>query len=193
MRCLYHLAEADNLSSILKHGLLSTERLLALTNFTEAERSSFLRQQRRTSHHLAQGVMIRDQGPMPPAALALALEDGMDPGDWYALLNSFVFFWPDRDRMERQRRACGTRRQIIMTFDAATLFTAFAARAFLSPINSGNARRKPARRGRSTIVPYEHWIKAGWPTRVRSHPPAEVLFSCTIPAQAPYLINVSEA
>jgi hypothetical protein len=189
---LYHLADADNVPSILEHGLHSTERLLGLTGMAETERAAFLRCQRRDSLRLAEGVTIRDQRPMPPSALAPALDDGLEPGDWYALLNSYVFLWPDRERMDRQRRACGDRAQAILTFDAVALFDHFGAQAFLSPINSGNARRKPARRGRATLVPYATWLQDGWPTRRRSYSPAEVLFGCVLPAQAPYLIDIAE-
>ena len=59
--------------------------------------------------------MIRDQRPMPPAALAPALDDGLLPSDWYALLNGFVFLWPDRERMNRQRRAYASRPQLVLT------------------------------------------------------------------------------
>jgi hypothetical protein len=190
---LYHLAYADNVPSILKHGLLSTERLLGLTGMAEIERTAFLRRQRRDSLRLAEGVTIRDQRPMPPSALAQALDDGLAPGDWYALLNSYVFLWPDRERMDRQRGACGNRPQIILTFDAVALFDHFGTQAFLSPINCGNARRKPARRGRDTLIPYATWLQEGWPTRQRSHPPAEVLFGCVLPVQAPYLIGIADA
>ena len=189
---LYHLADADNVPSILEHGLLSTERLLGLTGMAETERAAILRRQRRDSLRLADGVTIRDQRPMPPSALARVLDDGLEPGDWYALLNSYVFLWPDRERMDRQRRACD-RAQVILSFDAVALFDHFGAQAFLSPINSGNARRKPARRGRDTLVPYTTWLQDGWPTRRRSHSPAEVLFGCVLPAQAPYLIDIAEA
>ena len=190
---LYHLAEESNVPSILRHGLLSTERLLQLAGMAEADRTAFLRQQRPKGIQLADGVTIRDQSPMPPSALAPALDDGMRPGDWYALLNSFVFLWPDRDRMERQRRACGDRPQVILTFDATALLAQFGTESFLSPINSGNARRRPARRGDSTLVPYATWRVAGWPARPRSHPPAEVLFRCRIPVEAPYLLDIRSA
>jgi hypothetical protein len=137
-------------------------------------------------------VLIRDQRPMPPAALAGALEDGLEPADWYALLNGHVFLWPDRERVDRLRQACGGRPQTLITFDAATLFERFGADALLSPINSGNARRKPAARGRDTLVPYEIWLRKGWPTGQRARPPAEVLFRCRIPVQAPYLIEITD-
>ncbi len=187
---LYHLAEAANLPSILKHGLLSTERLLELAGMSKSARKEFVWRHRPANVTVAEGITVRDQRPMPPTALASALDDGLEPGDWYALLNSFVFLWPNQERMERQRSACGDRPQAVLTFDAQALFDQFGDRAFLSPINSGNARRRPARRGRDTLMPYAAWAELGWPNRVRSHAPAEVLFACPIPAQKPYLISI---
>lgn len=189
---LYHLADADNVPSILKHGLLSTERLLGLIGMAETERAMVLRRQRQDSLRLADGATIRDQRPMPPSALSQALDGGLEPGDWYALLNSYVFLWPDWERMVRRRRACCDRAQRVLTFDAPTLFDQFGTHAFLSPIDSGNAQRKPARRDRDTLVPYAAWLHEGWPTRQRSHPPAEILFGCVLPAQPPYQIDIAE-
>jgi hypothetical protein len=189
---LYHLAEADNLASILEHGLMSTERLVRLAELSEPEGTALLRTHRADNVRLSGDVVIRDQRPMPPAALARALEDGLQPADWYALLNGFVFLWPDRERMDRQRRACGSRPQVVLTFDRAALLDRFQAEAFVSPINSGNARRKPARRGRDTFLSYTAWRRQGWPTGRRGRPPAEFLFGCAIPTHAPYLIDVAK-
>lgn len=190
---LYHLAEADSLASILQHGLMSTERLLDLLGMDERERKEFLRRHRPVNIRLSKGVMIRDQRPMPPAALAPALHDGLVPSDWYALLNGFVFLWPDGERMNRQRRAYASRPQLVLTFDAAALLNRFSADAFVSPINSGNARRRAARRGRDTFVPYMRWLREGWPSGQIRRPPAELLLRCTVPAKAPYLIDISKA
>ena len=187
---LYHLAEADNLASILEHGLMSTERLLNLVRIREPERTTVLRSYRPDCVHLSESIVIRDQRPMPPAALARALEDGLEPADWYALLNGHVFLWPDRERMERQRRACGNRPQALITFDGAALLERFGAEAFVSPINSGNARRKPAQRGRDSLVPFQVWQREGWPTGRRTRPPAEILFRCVLPVRRPHLIEI---
>ncbi|MEA1672834.1 DUF7002 family protein [Nitrospirillum sp. BR 11163] len=187
---LYHLAEEHNLPSIMAHGLLSTERLLDLAGITGAAHTAVLRNHRPDAMQLSANILVRDQRPMPPAALAKALDDGLTTSDWYALLNSFVFLWPDRDRLERQRIACGPRPQVILVFDGAALFDAFGDQALLSPINSGNARRRPARRGKDTFVPYSRWLRQGWPTGQRTRPPAEVLFGCGIPVQPPYLLNI---
>lgn len=187
---VYHLAEASNLPSILEHGLLSTRRLFDLARISEKERPERLRSHRKENEQLSQSILIRDQKPMPPSALEKALEDGLTPGDWYALLNDFVFFWFDESRMERQRHACGDRPQVLLTFDASTLLEKFGPDAFVSPINSGNARRKPARRGLNTLMPYGTWLANGWPSGTRHRPPAELLFRSTIPVQAPYLVEM---
>jgi hypothetical protein len=190
---LYHLAEADNLPSILNHGLMSTEQLVRLAGISEPASTALLRAHRPDNVRLHMGVMIRDQRPMPPAALAGALEDGLAPADWYALLNGFVFLWPNRERMDRQRRACGSRPQVVLTLDSTTLLEQFQTEAFVSPINSGNARRKAAQRGRKTFVPYTTWSRQGWPTGRAGRAPAEFLFRCTIPSRAPYVIDIANA
>jgi hypothetical protein len=189
---LYHLAEAGNLASILEHGLKSTEQLLDLVDMPRAERAVLLRTHRQDHVRLSGSVRIRDQRPMPPAALAGALQGGMEPGDWYALLNGHVFLWPNRERMERQLAACGGRPQVLLTFDGDALLDRFGAEAFLTAINSGNARRRAALRGRDTLVPYQVWLRGGWPTGPRSRRPAEVLFRCSIPLEAPLLIDIAD-
>jgi hypothetical protein len=189
---LYHLAEASNLASILQHGLMSTQGLLDFARIAKPQRDVLLRVHRPDNIRLSNGVVIRDQRPMPPAALMRALDDGLEPSDWYALLNSFVFLWPDPERMERQRRACSDRPQVVLTFNANALLDRFAAEAFVSPINSGNARRKAARRGPATFLPYATWLRDGWPTGRRARPLAEILLRCTVPVEAPYLIGVNK-
>src|SRR3984957_4368129 len=115
---LYHLAEASNLPSILEHGLMSTERLLELARIPEADRNGRLRAHRPGNVRLSETVLIRDLKPMPPSHPPGGARGGrLAPADWYALLNSFVFFWLDPRRMERQRRACLGRPQVLLTFD----------------------------------------------------------------------------
>jgi hypothetical protein len=189
---LYHLAEADNLDSILRHGLMSTARLLGLAGIAGSERAKILHDHRKDGVRLPNGVLIRDQRPMPPAALAKALDDGLVPGDWYALLNSFVFMWSDPKRMLRQREACGERAQVLLTFDGPALLNCLGAEVFVSPFNSGNAMRKAARRGLDTLMPYATWLREGWPTGQRTRPPAEFLFRCVIPMRGPHLADVAE-
>jgi hypothetical protein len=189
---LFHLAEADNLPSILEHGLLSTEQLLELTGMAASDRVPFLERHRLDGVRLSPSVAVRDQRPMPPSALAGALDDGMTPAEWYALLNSFVFLWPDHQRLERQRRACGARPQVVLVFDTEAVLDHVGDDALVSPINTGNARRKPARRSRQTFVPYRDWQRDGWPTGNRARPPAELVIRGMLPARAPFLFEMIE-
>lgn len=186
---VYHLAEAANLPSIHQHGLLSTIALLDLAGVRENERIQFERRHRLTHTELPNGVQVRDQKPMPVQALTGCLI-GMSPAEWYGLVNSKVFFWLDPGRLDRQRRACEPRPQVVLVVETERLLARHAERIALSPINTGYARRKPAVRGRSTFVPYARWSESGWSneaiglgtrTRARSHRPVEMTVDATVP------------
>jgi len=175
----YHLAEPANWPLIRRHGLLSTERLLDLAKVPQKKRAAILFQHRPESVVLANGVIIRDQKPMPPLLLARALPTDVSPSEWYRFLNRFVFLWSNRERVERHLGACG-RPQILLAFDAPHLLDKLGDRIYLSPINSGNARRRPALRSTHTFVPYREWVKSGWraidgESRRRTGAPAEIL------------------
>lgn len=186
---LYHLADAANWASIQRYGLLSTSALLDLAGMQGSERERIERQHRAQQMTLTNGVIIRDQKPMPPAALARCLK-GMTPAEWYALLNARVFFWLDTDRLNRMLNANRGRPQIVLTLDTERLLAGYAEQVELSPINSGNARRRPAVRGLPTFVPYETWIESRWASesdawgerrRPRSHRPAELVITHAVP------------
>ncbi|MBV8586554.1 MAG: hypothetical protein JO308_09735 [Verrucomicrobia bacterium] len=190
----YHLAEPGNLASIRRHGLLSTDRLLDLAKMPQKEREAILFQHRPESVVLPNGVIIRDQKPMPPRLLARALPKDEPPSAWYRFLNRFVFLWSKRERVERHLRACG-RPQILLTFDADQLLGQLGDRIYLSPINSGNARRRPAPRSTLIFVPYREWVETGWrkvgdQSRARSYPPAEILLEGNLPLE-PFLVSAS--
>jgi uncharacterized protein DUF7002 len=86
----------------------------------------------------------------------------MTPAEWYGLINARVFFWLDPDRLNRQRAACEPRPQVVLTVATAALVARYSKQLEITPINTGNARRQPARRGAATFVPYSAWIKSGW-------------------------------
>jgi hypothetical protein len=185
---VFHLAEAANWPSIGRHGVLSTQALLDLADVRGSERSRIERRQRQQSMTLPNGAIVRDQSPMPPAALARCLR-GPTPSQWYVLLNSKVFFWVDPERLDRQRRACGGP-QVVLVIDADALLARYGDSASVTPINTGNARRHPALRGACTFVPYAAWSGAGWESetsalgtrpRSRSHPPAELAIEYAVP------------
>lgn len=174
---IYHLADERNWESIQANGLLSASQLLERAGFDE-----WINRHRTENMQLPNGLIIRDQRPMPPTALARCLAHGLTPPDWYAQLNRRVFFWVDLERLERQRQACDTA-QYIMAIDASSLLGRHAARAAVTPFNTGNARRTPARRSLASFVPYDAWVSSGWASeaaaldtkpRLLSHKPVEL-------------------
>jgi hypothetical protein len=186
---VFHLAEEANLPLIQQYGLLSASALLDLAGIQGEERIRLERRQRLTHVTLPNGLYLRDQKPMPSQALSRCLI-GMDPTEWYELINSKVFFWLDPDRLNRQRRACEPRPQVVLVVDTGRLLDRHAERVSLSPFNTGNARRKPALRGPNTFVPYTSWRESAWENeaaglrtrpRPRSHRPVELTVDGTVP------------
>ena len=155
-----------------------------------------LGQHRATNVVLPNGVIIRDQIPMPPKSLAPALQPGMTPSDWYRFLNGFVFLWANRDRLERHLIAFRKRPQTLLVFDAARLIEERGDELLLSPINSGNAMRRAAPRSYELFVPYRVWLKKGWPpingqNRSGTTVPAEIAVRDGLPLE-PYLIEIRD-
>jgi hypothetical protein len=188
---VYHLAEAENWASIQRHGLLSTTALLDLAGITGSERERVERTHRPHLIALTNGAIVRDQKPMPPAALDRCLR-GLTPAEWYGLLNGRVFFWLDTDRLNRMLKANHPRLQRVLVLDTQQLLSAYSEHVALTPINTGNARRQPALRGKHTFVPYRTWSETRWESeaaglgaiarpRPRSHPPAEFTISYAVP------------
>ena len=186
---VYHLAEAENWPSIQRHGLLSACRLLDHLGMCGVARDVLEREHRPIRTVLPTGLVIRDQRPMPPRALERCLV-GLAAPEWYALLNGKVFFWFDPARLNRQRRACSGFPQVVLKIDSTLLLRRYADRAALTPINSGNARRKPAPRSAATFVPYRVWSESGWRSeaeplgarlRSPSHPPVELAIDESVP------------
>lgn len=195
---IYHLAEASNWPLIQRDGLLSARRLMRTSGLTGADRDRLERAQRLAHTELSSGAQIRDQRPMPPAALDRCLY-GMSSADWYATINARGFFWLDTDRLNRQRAACASRPQVVLTIDTAALITAHEPRIAVTPINTGNARRKAAPRGAATFVPFSEWIRTGWeseaqalriPLRKRSHQPVELTVLDAVPDILRFIVNV---
>lgn len=186
---VYHLIEAPNWPSIQKSGLLPAAQLIRKAFAASASGRGLCDSQRATHTVLPTGVHIRDQKPMPATALSACLV-GMTPPKWYALINAHVFFWLDSKRLDRQRAACGTRKQYIAVVRTASLVEAFSDSIYLTPFNVGYALRKPAKRGRFTFVPYKAWLSSGWQSETRCtgsaprsprHQPAELLIRGAIP------------
>jgi hypothetical protein len=197
---IYHLAEASNWPHIQRNGLHSARVLLDMAGVTGPERERLERTQRMVHTELPNGVQIRDQRPLPLAALKTCLI-GMSPADWYAMLNARVFFWLDPQRLNRQRAACGPRPQVVLIIDAMRLVAAYADQIAMTPINTGNARRRPAKRGTATFVPYSQWIASGWASeaaglgthpRASGHPPAELTVAGSVPDIMKFVVATQE-
>jgi Family of unknown function (DUF7002) len=110
-----------------------------------------------------------------------------------------VFFWCDRDRLNRQLGACDGRPQIVLTVDTKPLLARHAERVALTPFNSGNARRKPAIRGRATFVPYATWLASAWRSeaeamgvreRPSSHAPVELTVADALRDVAELIVDI---
>lgn len=180
-----HFVDAINWPSVQKHGLRSAALLMQIANVDAEAVRTF----RPACETLPDGVFVRDQRPMPPAALERCLDPGLTPADWYALVNQGVYFWLDADRAERHQRALRTRPQVRLEFSVADLVAAYGPSAFVTPFNIGSALRRPARRGLRTLVPIDRWVAAGWEdeaftvgkTRSRSQKPAELIIQSNIP------------
>lgn len=191
----FHLADAENWPSIQRSGLHSAHALIAQAGLrgAKARPFSFYRAESPT---LPSGARLRDQSPMPPTALERCLDPGLTPADWYALVNAHVYFWLDADRLARHQAACAARPQVVVTLDLRTLLARHGARAFLTPFNVGNARRRPAARGRRTFVPLDAWLATRWddealpgrPPRPRAHPPAELAIAGAVPDVMDFVI-----
>jgi hypothetical protein len=195
---VYHLAEAENWPSIQRDGLFSTRALLDRAGIDGPFRAAVEREHRPQRTILPTGWIIRDQKPMPPAALQRCLV-GLTVTQWYELLNSKVFFWFDIERLNRQRRACGGFTQVVLKIATHRLLDRYAAQTALTPINTGNARRKPALRGAATFVPHSAWAKTAWlseaqalatRSRPESHPPVELAVTDSVPDVMDFVLSV---
>ncbi len=197
---IYHMAEAANWPAIQRDGLHSASTLLNIAGIIGQDREGLEKNQRLTHTELPNGVQLRDQRPLPPTALATCLI-GISPSEWYALINAHIFFWLDPARLNRQRAACDPRPQVVLTVDAGKLVAAYAERIALTPINTGNARRRPAKRGAATFVPYAAWVTSAWasevaslgiPVRPPSHPPVELTVAGSIPTIMQFVVRVQK-
>jgi hypothetical protein len=197
---VYHMAEAANWPAIQRDGLHSASTLLDIAGILGQNREYLEKHQRLTHTVLPNGVQLRDQRPMPPEALETCLI-GISPAEWYALINTHIFFWLDPARLNRQRAACEPRPQVVLTVDAGRLLAAYGKRIALTPINTGNARRRPARRGTATFVPYAAWVISAWTSeaaslgtsvRSQSHPPVELTIPGSIPNIMQFVVDVQQ-
>lgn len=159
---LFHMAECDSWESIQRHGLLCTEALLDLFGVAAEDRRRILTHQRperiRISHPKNGNAVIRDQKPLSSSKLGRCLKD-CSLEQWLQMLNSRVFFWLCRERLETlmcAREYCG-QDHLVIILDTLRLTTDFQDKITLTPMNTGNTRPFAHRRGLSTFSRMEDY------------------------------------
>ena len=192
----FHIADAENWSAIQRTGLHSTTALIARDRLS-AEAARLFAGYRGENMRLPSGAVIRDQRPMPPSALRRCLDAGLSPQAWYDLVNGKVFFWLQVERLDRHLAACRARPQVVVAVDLRRMLARHGEAAFVTPFNVGNARRRPASRGRRTFVRLDAWLGTRWeteapqgrPARARSYPPAEIAIEGSVPDLMDFVVE----
>ena len=165
---LFHLTHLDNWDLIQRIGLLSASALLDLFGVQGETRRTLEAENRRElvpiqSEELGTAI-LRDQKPMDDRGLRRALTDGLTPEDWYRLVNAFVFFWVDRERVDRLlgAKAYRSSRHLLLELRSRDLMDRHAAATVLSPLNTGATKPMPHPRGRNCFVPLAQYPFAFW-------------------------------
>jgi hypothetical protein len=165
---LYHMAERGSWPAIKQYGLLSTSALMDLYHINGSQRTQIELAHRPASVSISAdglpGAVIRDQIPMSDAGLERALPSRMTPADWYALLNSKVFFWLSSARLHTltNAKAYRDKEHDVLEIDTRSLVDAHRERIWLCPINSGCTKPMPHPRDETVFsriaeYPYAHW------------------------------------
>lgn len=164
---VYHASSALAWPSIERHGLLSTARLLDVFDVDSTGREELLSRPRPRStaltRHGLPPAVIRDQKPMK--FLDEKIEPGHSVSDFLAAINSRVFFWPTRERLERLRNAREYRSQaqVVLHVDTCRLVERYEDQIQLCRFNSGaiTQRNHPMRSRESwmpiRLFPYEEY------------------------------------
>lgn len=165
---IYHMAERGAWEGVKRHGLLSTSALLDLYGI-----AGEIRERIETKHRPSIVIVsdenigraaIRDQIPMSDSGLKRALPEHVSPAEWYACLNSKVFFWMSEARLFRLTTARAYRdvEHEVLVLDSRTIIKEFYDKIWLCPINSGCTKPMPHPRDfgifqRIDEYDYAHW------------------------------------
>lgn len=194
---LWHMAHKDSWAAIREHGLQSTTAILDQYGVEGEERKRLEEMRRPDSVPVEKtglpGAVIRDQKPMKESALATCLQDGLQPADWYRILNAHSFFWLHRDRVRTLLKARAYRdlEQTVLTIDTASLVAAHKDQILLSPINSGATIYTPTPRGKGTFMKIEEFpFKERRRTRPLSGTVVELLVKHSVPDIADHVLAV---
>lgn len=155
---VWHMASDGLWPSIEKNGLLSVTGLLDLHGISGQARHAIeaaRRPQCVTLAHPDHGTaIIRDNKPMTDAGLRKCLQDGLEPEDWYRLLNRKTFFWVSRQRLETllAARAYARFPQTVLEVKTAKLLDSHRGDVRLASMNTGQTLYIPKARGKNTFM-----------------------------------------
>jgi hypothetical protein len=148
---IYHMAERDTWQKIKAIGLLSTSAVLDHYPVNGSRRVELECEHRPEKVRVGtseDGMVLRDQQPMAPARLKMALPDGVTPETWYRFLNGMVFMWAEEARLLGllNARLYRNLEHDVLTIDSKSLITAYEPSVWLCHMNSGNTFPMPAKR-----------------------------------------------
>lgn len=194
---LYHMAEGNSWAGIQKHGLLGTKALVDLFEVSGAIRASILTRQRMESipiSHPRHGrAVIRDQKPLSRSKLEGCLQ-GCSFSQWLRMLNSRVFFWLCKERLQTlmcAREYCA-QTHVVLVLDTLRLATDFRRSITLAPMNTGNTRPFAHERSLATFSPMGSYPFAERLSRGSYYTVVELAVKRGVPNVMDYVIEVSE-
>lgn len=145
---LIHLTPAENASGIVTNGLLSAADLAQAAGLDPDNvllRANPTRLTTPSGH-----ALLTHQRPLRQGKGKDFLEDHTLES-WSNQLDRRIFFWPAKRGAAFGNSLGATVKAL--RFNAGRVYDACAPHLWLSPINSGNATRRPARRGDWLYVP----------------------------------------
>jgi hypothetical protein len=166
---LFHLTAPGNGERILRHGLHPACSLVG--HLSMSEQQNLIRKRRHKAvpivHPEIGRVVLNDNIPTSEVKLAKCLDDGLAPADWLEMLNGRVFFFTKLNNLEKLENARAVRGHARDRFviDTRRLAAKYAELLEITPINTGNTLRKPARRGLETFAPLLKTSYAEWRRR----------------------------
>ncbi len=187
---LFHMAEVGAGPSLRSFGLQSAEILVERYGPPAGRTADELLAARRPEavrleHPGWDPVVLRDNKVLSDARLDRCLV-GMSRPEYYRMLNSRVYLWPSRHRVDGLLRArpYRDRPHLVLELDTARLLARHAGRVRLSPINIGSTLFTPPPRGPATACPPADYP---WADRLRARGRRDAVAEVSVDGELPDL------